>query len=151
MKRREYERVQESGRRATTPHFVFLQAAREEAGEARLGVVASRKVGNAVVRNRCKRLVREAFRQTSDLWVPGIDIVVIVRRTLNRMKLDEVVGEWRSAGSAPSFCANSSRPVQAGYCHNLVTFFDKRRASLQDSFRGVLCPRCHVEPKNPDH
>ena len=99
-KRLEYERVQESGRRATTPNFVFLQFAREEAGEARLGVVASRKVGTAVVRNRCKRLVREAFRQTSDLWVPGIDIVVIVRRTLNRMKLDEVVGEWRSAGSA---------------------------------------------------
>ena len=99
-KRREYERVQESGRRATTPHFVFLQFAREEAGEARLGVVASRKVGTAVVRNRCKRLVREAFRQTSDLWVPGIDIVVIVRRTLNRMKLDEVVEEWRSAVSA---------------------------------------------------
>lgn len=100
-KRREYERVQESGRRATTPHFVFLQSAREEAESvARLGVVASRKVGNAVVRNRCKRLVREAFRQTSELWAPGIDIVVIVRRTLNRMKLDEVVGEWRSAGSA---------------------------------------------------
>jgi ribonuclease P protein component len=99
-KRREYERVQESGRRATTPHFVFLQFAREEAGEARLGVVASRKVGTAVVRNRCKRLVREAFRQTSDLWAPGIDIVVIVRRTLNRMKLDEVVDEWRSAVSA---------------------------------------------------
>lgn len=98
-KRREYERVQEGGRRATTPHFVFLQFAREEAGDARLGVVASRKVGTAVVRNRCKRLVREAFRQTSDLWVPGIDIVVIVRRTLNRMKLDEVVGEWRSVTS----------------------------------------------------
>lgn len=99
-KRREYERVQESGRRATTPHFVFLQCARDEAGAARLGVVASRKVGNAVVRNRCKRLVREAFRHTSDLWAPGIDIVVIVRRTLNRMKLDEVVDEWRSAGGA---------------------------------------------------
>jgi ribonuclease P protein component len=99
-KRREYELVQEGGRRATTPHFVFLQYARGEAGDARLGVVASRKVGTAVVRNRCKRLVREAFRKTKDLWKPGIDLVVIVRRSLVPMKLDQVEAEWRSARSA---------------------------------------------------
>jgi ribonuclease P protein component len=95
-KRREYELVQNGGRRATTSHFVFLQYA-GGSREARLGVVASRKVGTAVVRNRCKRLVREAFRKTSDIWTPGIDLVVIVRRNLDRMKLDDVVDEWRSA------------------------------------------------------
>jgi ribonuclease P protein component len=99
-KRREYELVQDGGRRATTPHFVFLQYARGEAGDARLGVVASRKVGTAVVRNRCKRLVREAFRKTKDLWKPGIDLVVIVRRSLVPMKLDQVETEWRSATNA---------------------------------------------------
>jgi ribonuclease P protein component len=61
-----------------------------------LGVVASRKIGNAVQRNRAKRLVREAFRATRDLFAPGLDIVVIVRGALGRMKLDDLVGEWRA-------------------------------------------------------
>jgi ribonuclease P protein component len=64
---------------------------------ARLGIVASRKVGNAVVRNRAKRLVREAFRSSPDLFSPGTDVVVIVRRPLEKSKLGDVVSEWRRA------------------------------------------------------
>jgi ribonuclease P protein component len=60
-------------------------------------VSASRKVGNAIVRNRAKRLVREAFRATRDLWPPGFDVVVIVRRPLED-GLSSVVGEWLAAG-----------------------------------------------------
>jgi ribonuclease P protein component len=61
----------------------------------RLGIVASRRVGNAVARNRAKRLVREAFRTTRDLFDTGLDIVVIVTRSLSDKKLADVVGEWR--------------------------------------------------------
>jgi ribonuclease P protein component len=85
----------------TTPHFVFLIEARTvdnaPNGLARLGITASRKVGGAVVRNRAKRLVREAFRSTRDLWLPGIDLVVIVKKALVGMRLDDVVEEWRRA------------------------------------------------------
>jgi ribonuclease P protein component len=62
---------------------------------ARLGVTASRKIGNAVVRNRAKRLVRDAFRATAELWPPGVDLVVIVRKPLGTARLAEIVGEWR--------------------------------------------------------
>jgi len=97
-KRREFEAAQDGGRRATTPHFVFLLFARAETnGPARLGIVASRKIGNAVVRNRAKRLVREAFRSSRDLFRPGIDVIVIVRRPLAPSKLSDVVSEWRAA------------------------------------------------------
>jgi len=41
----------------------------------------SRKVGNAVVRNRVKRCVRNWFRTSRDEIVPGADIVVIARRS----------------------------------------------------------------------
>jgi ribonuclease P protein component len=75
-----------------------LLYARAESGDARLGVVASRKIGCAVIRNRAKRLVREAFRATRPLWMPGIDVVVIVRRPLEGMKLDDVWSEWMSRG-----------------------------------------------------
>ena len=47
---------------------------------ARLGLSVSRKVGGAVVRNRWKRLIREAFRLSRRELPRGIDLVVIPRR-----------------------------------------------------------------------
>ena len=46
----------------------------------RLGIAASQKIGNAVIRNRAKRLVRELFKSHKPLI--GIDIVVIPRREM---------------------------------------------------------------------
>jgi ribonuclease P protein component len=68
-----------------------------DANLARLGITASRKVGSAVVRNRAKRLIREAFRTTRELWPPELDLVVIVKRSLDDAKLDGVVAEFHAA------------------------------------------------------
>ena len=46
---------------------------------ARLGLSVSRKVGGAVVRNRWKRLVREAFRLSRPQLPAGIDLIVVPR------------------------------------------------------------------------
>lgn len=58
-------------------HFVLLCYLRRDAEQARLGVVASRKLGNAVHRNRAKRRVREWFR-TRESLPEGSDWVVIL-------------------------------------------------------------------------
>lgn len=51
----------------------------EESGTTRIGITVSRKVGNAVVRNRIKRRVREWYRWNRDDLGRGLDIVVIAR------------------------------------------------------------------------
>jgi len=103
-KRAEFQEIQSRARRIKLPHFVLLlyarAASREDFGETRLGITASRRVGNAVVRNRCKRLIRVAFRATRDLWAADLDLVVIVRRALDGMKADDVVAEWRTVTDA---------------------------------------------------
>ena len=77
-KRPDFVRIQASSARVSTRHLLLLLALAPP-GAPRLGVVASRKVGKAVVRNRAKRLVREAFRLHSGAFPQGLDIVIIVR------------------------------------------------------------------------
>lgn len=51
-----------------------------EIPDTRLGITVTRKVGNAVVRNRIKRLVREVFRQHRAQLPPGLDIVWVAKQ-----------------------------------------------------------------------
>jgi len=44
---------------------------------SRVGVVASRKVGNAIARNRAKRWMRELFRRNKDLLVYPVDLLIV--------------------------------------------------------------------------
>lgn len=96
-KRAEFLKIQDGGLRVSTPRFVLILSASAAAGSPRLGITASRRVGNAVVRSRAKRLIREAFRATRELWPAGIDLVVIVKRATGESKLETVISEFLSA------------------------------------------------------
>jgi len=66
----------------------LVVAAAGPADEPRLGITVTRKVGNAVFRNRAKRVIREAFRRKRDDLPPGTDVVVIVKRDTARPTLE---------------------------------------------------------------
>ncbi len=91
-------RVQKVGATVRTPHFVMLVAARHEPLEpSRLGLVVTKKIGVAVVRNRIKRLCRECFRLAPEMLPKGIDLVVIAKTGAGDLGLRDVQDEWSRA------------------------------------------------------
>jgi ribonuclease P protein component len=91
-KRAEFQRVQSGGRRVSCPHFVFLVA--KGSGPSRLGLVVTKKIGNAVQRNRIKRVCRACFRSWKDLVPDGVDLVVIAREGAADLNQADVRDEW---------------------------------------------------------
>ena len=62
--------------------LVILSFAQNTLGHNRYGVVTTRRIGNAVVRNRARRLMREALRHHHAQIRPGYDIVLIARAAI---------------------------------------------------------------------
>lgn len=82
--RAEFVAVQDRGVRVPFRYFTLLGLPNGR-GVTRLGIVASRRFGGAVVRNRAKRRLREVFRQHiahEARGRAGLDLVVIARREL---------------------------------------------------------------------
>ena len=96
-RRAEFQKVFDGGQRIRSRFFTVLVAPGGTSG-ARLGIVASRKLGNAVQRNRAKRLIREIFRQNpQDEGARAVDIVVIPRVELFTAAYTTIVEDYRNA------------------------------------------------------
>lgn len=76
---RDFELVFRSGTVAAD-NVLVVHAVRSESGRSRLGISILRRVGNAVVRNRWKRLIREAFRRQQDELPKGLDLIIRPKR-----------------------------------------------------------------------
>jgi ribonuclease P protein component len=79
LNRKDFVNLNRSGRRYQTKHFTALY---KENGMdfTRMGITVNRRIGNAVIRNRIKRLLREFFRLNKETFIKGYDINFIANR-----------------------------------------------------------------------
>lgn len=108
--RPEFDAVQQGGRRVSARFVTLIGRPNARTGD-RLGIIASRKIGGAVVRNRAKRRLRELFRKqepdrAAERGLRALDVVVIARREIadaTPAALDadftRALGRLRGAGS----------------------------------------------------
>ncbi|MDZ7379320.1 MAG: ribonuclease P protein component [candidate division KSB1 bacterium] len=75
-----YRRVFEQGEKLVGSLFILYVLPTGEM-YSRLGLAVSKRIGNAVVRNRIKRCLREAFRRHKALLMPACDVVCVARRS----------------------------------------------------------------------
>jgi ribonuclease P protein component len=112
--RRDFLRVQQSGHKHHVRNFLVFVAPRPEdpkvetavATEAgievavdkptRLGITVTRKIGNAVARNRIKRLVREVFRRNRSRLPEGLDLVWVAKQQAAKVEYADVVADFEA-------------------------------------------------------
>ena len=99
LKRRaEFLAVASRGQKAAVHGLVLQALPRADGGTARIGFTVTKKVGNAVVRNRTRRRLKEAARLLfRERAVASVDLVVIGRDTTRARSFDTLIDDLRRA------------------------------------------------------
>lgn len=90
---RDFTRVNRTGQRRASTHFVIVVAPARDDEAAKVGLAVGRRVGNAVARNRVKRRVREWFRRSRAQLPVASDWVVIARQGAAELDAAAVASE----------------------------------------------------------
>ena len=85
----DFQTVYRGGKSYANKYLVMyvMDSGRED---TRIGISASKKVGNSVVRHRFARLVRESFRLNKDILEDGKDIIVVARVAAKDKNFDKI-------------------------------------------------------------
>ncbi len=86
---RDFKRLYYKGK-SSAGGYVVVYAMKNRLGTNRLGLTAGKTVGNAVLRNRIKRLMRESYRLMEDRLAVGYDIVMVSRSRAPSQSLDKI-------------------------------------------------------------
>lgn len=85
----DFKRVRRFGKSYAHPLIVLIKHP-NDTGISRFGIVAGRPVGNAVKRNRAKRLIREIVRTIMPILTPGWDIILMARQPLAEARFEDI-------------------------------------------------------------
>ncbi len=91
--------------RSLAGRYMVLWVRQGPGAALRIGVVASRVVGDAVRRNRAKRRLREAWRLNRHLWAAEVDVVIVARRAILGASWEDVVTELRKLAQKAGLAA----------------------------------------------
>jgi len=94
---RDFQRPKAEGQRVTRGCLALNWLERPDAQTTRLGVVTSRKIGQATVRTRARRLLRAAFRLHQHEIVRPADLVLVARQSIVGRKLAAVEADFVAA------------------------------------------------------
>ncbi len=93
---RDIQIVKHQGRRISTALFNLLACKMDDA-PSRVGIIVGKRFGNAVRRNRAKRIFRELVRQLHPDLVPGRGLLVFPKRDALLQSRDELVHAWKGS------------------------------------------------------
>ncbi len=91
-KRQDYLRIYEQGVRIHSKRFTVILLENQQ-GIRRLGITVGKKTGNAVQRNRIKRILREFFRLNKSRLPASQDIVILSKKGISPLTYGEVCTE----------------------------------------------------------
>ena len=74
----DFLRIYRRGKSVADAHVICYVFPNRQ-GKVRLGLTTSKKIGNAVRRNRARRVLRAAFREVYPMIKPGFDIILVAR------------------------------------------------------------------------
>lgn len=93
---RDFQRARTDGRRLAVGCLVLNWV--EASGQTlRVGVITSRKIGNAVIRTRARRLLRESFRLNQHRIARPVDLVLVARQSIVEKEFAAVEGDFVTA------------------------------------------------------
>jgi ribonuclease P protein component len=101
----DFQAVKVGGKSWTGRYFILAILRSGDPTPVRLGIVTTRRVGGAVLRNRLRRLVREIFRRHQHRIERGIRLVTIVRRSATAIALPELERDWLRLAERASILA----------------------------------------------
>lgn len=110
----EFARLKVKGSRLAVGCLVLNWEPATGRPQSRVGVITSRKVGHAVLRNRARRLLRESFRRhQSELGMPS-DLVLVARNSIVGRTQAEVDRNFIEALRRAGLCPNPAPAATAG-------------------------------------